>query len=143
MEREDDQKKFEDIQIGEKVSFGKTITEADVFAFAGITADFNPIHVDAEFAKKSFFGKRVAHGMLTASLINQTLTNLGGLGTIHMTQTVKFMAPVFIGDTVTIVSEIASKDPAKNRVTVKSSVTNQEGKPVLAGEALIMMPKEK
>ena len=136
-------KKFEDIQVGEKVSFGKTITEADVFAFAGITADFNPIHVNAEFAKSSFFGKRVAHGMLTASLINQTLTNLGGLGTIHLTQTVKFMAPVFIGDTVTILSEVASKEPAKNRLTVKSTVTNQEGKTVLEGEAFIMMPKEK
>jgi 3-hydroxybutyryl-CoA dehydratase len=136
-------KKFEDIQVGEKVSFGKTITEADVFAFAGITADFNPIHVNAEFAKSSFFGKRVAHGMLTASLINQTLTNLGGLGTIHLTQTVKFMAPVFIGDTVTILSEVASKEPAKNRLTVKSTVTNQEGKTVLEGEALIMMPREK
>ena len=136
-------RKFEDIQIGEKVSFGKTLTEADVFAFAGITADFNPIHVNIEFAKNSFFGKRVAHGMLTASLINQTLTNLGGLGTIHLTQTVKFMAPVFIGDTVTVASEVASKDPGKNRMTVKSTVTNQEGKTVLEGEALIMMPKEK
>jgi 3-hydroxybutyryl-CoA dehydratase len=136
-------KKFEDIQIGEKVSFGKTITEADVFAFAGITADFNPIHVNVEFAKKSFFGKRVAHGMLTAGLINQTLTNLGGLGTIHLTQTVKFMAPVFIGDTVTVASEVVSKDSGKNRMTVKSTVTNQEGKTVLEGEALILMPKEK
>ena len=136
-------KKFEDIQIGEKVSFGKTITEADVFAFAGITADFNPIHVNVEFAKKSFFGKRVAHGMLTASLINQTLTNLGGLGTIHLTQTVRFMAPVFIDDTVTVVSEVVGKDSGKNRMTVKSTVTNQEGKTVLEGEALIMMPKEK
>jgi len=136
-------KKFEDIQIGEKVSFGKTITEPDVFAFAGITADFNPIHVNVEFAKNSFFGKRVAHGMLTASLINQTLTNLGGLGTIHLTQIVKFMAPVFIGDTVTVVSEVVSKDPGKNRMTVKSMITNQEGKTVLEGEALIMMPKEK
>jgi 3-hydroxybutyryl-CoA dehydratase len=99
--------------------------------------------VNAEFAKSSFFGKRVAHGMLTASLINQTLTNLGGLGTIHLTQTVKFMAPVFIGDTVTILSEVASKEPAKNRLTVKSTVTNQEGKTVLEGEALIMMPREK
>ena len=136
-------KKFEDIPVGGKVSFGKTITEADVFAFAGITADFNPIHVNAEFAKNSFFGKRVAHGMLTASLINQTLTNLGGLGTIHLTQTVKFLAPVFIGDTVTVLSEVASKDPAKNRLTVKSTVTNQEGKTVLEGEALILMPREK
>jgi 3-hydroxybutyryl-CoA dehydratase len=136
-------KKFDDIQMGEKATFGKTLTEADVFAFAGITGDFNPIHVNAEFARNSFFGKRVAHGMLTASLIDQTLTHLGGLGTIHLTQTVKFMAPVFIGDTVTVVSEVVSKDPGKNRMTVKSTVTNQEGKTVLEGEALIMMPKEK
>ncbi len=136
-------KRFEDVQVGDKATFGKTMTEADIFAFAAITGDFNPIHVNVEFAKNSFFGKRVAHGMLTASLINQTLTNLGGLGTIHLTQTVKFMAPVFIGDTVTVASEVASKDPGKNRMTVKSTVTNQEGKTVLEGEALIMMPKEK
>ena len=136
-------KRFEDIQVGQQATFGKTITEADVFAFAGITGDFNPIHVNAEFAKTSMFGKRVAHGMLTASLVNQTLTNLGGLGTIHLSETVKFMAPVFIGDTVTVVSEVVGKDVTKNRMTVKSTITNQEGKTVLEGEALIMMPREK
>ncbi len=136
-------KKFEDIQVGEKANFGKTVTEADVFAFAGITGDFNPIHVNVEFAKNSMFKRRVAHGMLTASLVDQTLTNLGGLGTIHLTETVKFLAPVFIGDTVTVVSEVVSKDGAKNRMTVKSIITNQDGKVVLDGEALIMMPKEK
>ncbi len=129
--------------MGERATFGKTITEADVFAFAGITGDFNPIHVNAEFAKSSMFGKRVAHGMLTASLVNQTLTNLGGLGTIHLSETVKFLAPVFIGDTVMVVSEVVGKDMAKNRMTVKSTITNQEGKTVLEGEALIMMPREK
>ncbi len=136
-------KKFEEIQMGEKASFGKTVTEADVFAFAGITGDFNPIHVNVEFAKESLFKKRVAHGMLTASLVDQTLTNLGGLGTIHLSETVKFLAPVFIGDTVTVVSEVVAKDEAKNRMTVKSTITNQDGKVVLEGEALIMMPKEK
>ena len=136
-------KRFEVIQVGQRVTFGKTITEADVFAFAGITGDFNPIHVNAEFAKSSMFGKRVAHGMLTASLVDQTLTNLGGLGTIHLSETVKFLAPVFIGDTVTVVSEVVGKDAAKNRMTVKSTITNQEGKTVLEGEALIMMPREK
>ncbi len=136
-------KKFEEIQVGEKASFGKTVTEADVFAFAGITGDFNPIHVNVEFAKNSMFKRRVAHGMLTASLVDQTLTNLGGLGTIHLTETVKFLAPVFIGDTVTVVSEVVSKDGAKNRMTVRSIITNQDGKVVLDGEALIMMPKEK
>jgi 3-hydroxybutyryl-CoA dehydratase len=136
-------KNFADIKIGDKTTFGKTITEADVFAFAGVTGDFNPIHVNAEFAKNSMFGKRVAHGMLTASLVNQTLTNLGGLGTIHMSQMVKFMAPVFVGDTVTVTSEVVGKNDEKNRMTVKSAVTNQEGKSVLEGEALIMMPREK
>ena len=136
-------KNFADIQIGDKATFGKTITEADVFAFAGITGDFNPIHVNLEFAKNSMFGRRVAHGMLTASLVDQTLTNLGGLGTIHMSQTVKFLAPVFIGDTVTVVSEVTGKNEEKSRMTVKSVITNQEGKNVLEGEALIMMPREK
>jgi 3-hydroxybutyryl-CoA dehydratase len=136
-------KNFTDIQIGDKATFGKTITEADVFAFAGITGDFNPIHVNLEFAKNSRFGRRVAHGMLTASLVDQTLTNLGGLGTIHMSQTVKFLAPVFIGDTVTVVSEVTGKNDEKGRMTVKSVITNQEGKNVLEGEALIMMPREK
>lgn len=136
-------KNFADIQIGEKATFGKTVTEADVFAFAGVTGDFNPIHVNAEFARNSMFGRRVAHGMLTASLVDQTLTNLGGLGTIHMTQFVKFLAPVYIGDTVTVTSEVVGKQEEKTRITVKSVIVNQEGKTVLEGEALIMMPREK
>ncbi len=136
-------KNFADIKVGEKTAFGKTVTEADVFAFAGITGDFNPIHVNGEFAKNSMFGRRVAHGMLTASLVDQTLTNLGGLGTIHMSQTVKFLAPVFIGDTVTVTSEVMSKNEEKRRMTVKSVIVNQEGKTVLEGEALILMPREK
>jgi 3-hydroxybutyryl-CoA dehydratase len=136
-------KNFADIKIGEKATFGKTVTEADVFAFAGITGDFNPIHVNAEFARNSMFERRVAHGMLTASLVDQTLTNLGGLGTIHMSQFVKFLAPVFIGDTVTVTSEVVGKQEEKNRITVKSVIVNQEGKTVLEGEALIMMPREK
>jgi len=136
-------KNFADIKIGEKATFGKTVTEADVFAFAGITGDFNPIHVNAEFARNSMFERRVAHGMLTASLVDQTLTNLGGLGTIHMSQFVKFLAPVFIGDTVTVTSEVVGKQEEKKRITVKSVIVNQESKTVLEGEALIMMPREK
>jgi 3-hydroxybutyryl-CoA dehydratase len=81
--------------------------------------------------------------MLTAGLIDQTLTNIGGAGNIHLSQFVKFIAPVFIGDTVTVISEVVSQDAAKNRVTVKSTVTKQTGKTVLEGEALIMIPREK
>jgi len=136
-------KRFEDIQAGEKATFSKTMTESDIFAFAAITGDFNPIHVNAEFAKDSIFKQRVVHGMLTAGLIDQTLTNIGGAGNIHLSQLVKFVAPVFIGDTVTVISEVVSKDPTKNRATIKSTVTNQTGKMVLEGEALIMIPREK
>lgn len=132
---------FEEIQIGEKATFSKTITEADIFAFAGITGDFNPLHVDAEFAKKAIFQQRVAHGMLTAGLIDTTLTAIGGLGTIHLSQSVKFTAPVFIGDTVTVVSEVTGKNADKNRLTVKSIVTKQDGKVVIEGEALLMLPR--
>jgi len=136
-------KRFEDIQIGDKATFSKTMTESDIFAFSAITGDFNPIHVNAEFAKESVFKQRVVHGMLTAGLVDQTLTHIGGAGNIHLSQFVKFMAPVHIGDTMTVLSEVVSKDAAKNRVTVKSTVTNQAGKTVLEGEALIMIPREK
>jgi 3-hydroxybutyryl-CoA dehydratase len=136
-------KRFDDIQVGDKATFSKTMTESDIFAFSAITGDFNPIHVDAEFAKGSVFKQRVVHGMLTAGLIDQTLTNIGGAGNIHLSQFVKFTAPVHIGDTVSVFSEVISKDAAKNRVTVKSTVINQEGKTVLEGEALIMIPREK
>ena len=136
-------KRFEDIQVGDKATFSKTMTESDIFAFSAITGDFNPIHVNVEFAKESIFKQRVVHGMLTAGLVDQTLTHIGGAGNIHLSQFVKFMAPVHIGDTVTVISEVASKDAGKNRVTVKSAVTNQAGKTVLEGEALIMIPREK
>jgi len=136
-------KRFEEIQIGDKATFSKTMTESDIFAFSAITGDFNPIHVNAEFAKESVFKQRVVHGMLTAGLVDQTLTHIGGAGNIHLSQFVKFMAPVHIGDTMTVLSEVVSKDAAKNRVTVKSTVTNQAGKTVLEGEALIMIPREK
>ena len=99
-------KRFEDIQAGEKATFSKTMTEADVFAFAAITGDFNPIHVNAEFAKDSIFKQRVVHGMLTAGLIDQTLTNIGGAGNIHLSQFVKFTAPVHLGDTVTVITGV-------------------------------------
>lgn len=136
-------KRFEEIPLGTKAVFAKTITETDIFAFAGITGDFNPLHINAEFAKGSRFKQRVAHGMLTAGIINNTLTHIGGVGTIHLSQTVRFLAPVFIGDTVTVTSEVVSKDEAKGRITVQSIVTNQSAKAVIEGEALLMVPREK
>lgn len=136
-------KLFQDINVGEKATFSKTLTEADMFAFSGITGDFNPIHVDAEFSKNSIFKRRVIHGMMTSGMINTTLTLLHGSGGIHLSQMLKFTAPVFIGDTVTVNSEVISKDPGKDRITIKSTLVKQDGTVVIEGESLLLIPREK
>jgi len=133
-------KNFNDLKIGDTSLFAKTVTDADVFAFAGICGDFNPLHVNEEYAKKSMFGARIAHGMLSASLIDYTLTNLVGLGGVHLSQFVKFMAPVKIGDTIQVESVITDLDSAKKRLKIKSTLTNQEGTIVLTGDAEGMLP---
>ena len=134
-------REFEDIQIGEKATFSKTVTEADILAFCAICGDFNPLHVDEEFAKKSMFKGRIAHGMLVASLIDQTLTAIAGLGGVHISQSVVFKAPVRIGDTITVVSELAEKREDKRRVIINSTLTNQNGEVVITGRAEGMLPK--
>lgn len=134
-------KKYEEIKIGDKSIFSKTITEADIFAFTGITGDFNPLHVDEKYSKKSMFKSRIAHGMLTAGLICNTLTEIIGLGGVHISQSVRFKAPVKIGDTITVESEIIDLKPEKNRLIVKSTLTNQDGVVVLTGEAEGMVPR--
>jgi len=135
------EKKYEEIKIGDKSIFSKTITEADIFAFTGITGDFNPLHVDEKYSKKSMFKSRIAHGMLTAGLICNTLTEIIGLGGVHISQSVRFKAPVKIGDTITVESEIIDLKPEKNRLIVKSTLTNQDGVVVLTGEAEGMVPR--
>ncbi len=130
---------FEKIQVGDRGSFSKTISEADIYGFAGITGDFNPIHVNAEFARKSRFKKRIAHGMLSASLISTVLgTDLPGVNTIYLTQEVKFTAPVFIGDTLTVEAEVVEKREDKRILTLKTTVVNQDGKTVVDGQARVM-----
>ncbi len=95
------------LEIGQKACFSKTISEADVYGFAGIVGDFNPVHVNAVAGAESIFGQRVAHGMLVGSLISTVLgTRLPGEGTIYMEQTLKFKKPVFLGDTVTAIVEV-------------------------------------
>jgi len=131
---------FEDLQLGQSASLGKTITEADIVLFAAVSTDTNPVHLDAEAAKTSVFGERVAHGMLAAGLISAVLgTRLPGHGTVYLGQTLRFRAPVKIGDTVTATAEVTALDPAKKRATLRT-VCTVAGKPVVEGEATVLVP---
>ena len=130
---------FERFEVGMKASTSKTITETDVILFAGVSTDINPVHLDEEAAKKGIFGKRVAHGILVSGLISAVLGNkLPGPGSIYMGQELKFLAPVFIGDTVTATVEIVELIPEKSRIKLNTVCTNQDGKVVISGTALIM-----
>lgn len=130
---------FEEIKIGDKASFTKTISESDVYGFAGITGDFNPIHVNQEFAAQSRFKQRIAHGMLSASFISTVIgTELPGVNTIYLSQEVKFTAPVYFGDTLTAEAEVLEKREEKRILTLKTTVMNQHGKVVVDGQAKVM-----
>ena len=132
---------FEDLTVGLKASFGKTITEADVVLFAAVTGDTNPMHLNAEYAKTTVFGERIAHGMLAAGLITKVLgTQLPGPGTLYMSQTLKFRAPVRIGETVTATVEVLALHPEKHRATLRT-VCTVKGEPVLEGEAFVSVPR--
>ena len=136
-------KTIEELSIGQSARFSKTITEADVYLYAGVSGDFNPAHVDEEFAKKTFFKTRIAHGMLTASFISTIIgTMLPGPGSIYMRQEVNFTAPVKIGDTVTAIVEVAEILTEKKRVRLKTTCVNQEGTTVVDGEALVSPPRK-
>ena len=131
---------FEDLTVGLTAKFSKTITEADIVLFAAVTGDTNPMHLDAEYAATSIFKERIAHGMLAAGLITKVLgTQLPGPGTIYMSQTLKFRAPVKIGETVTAIVEVAALHPEKHRATLKT-VCLVKGEPVLEGEAFVSVP---
>jgi|SRR6056297_1745620 len=131
-----------DLKIGDKASFSKTITETDVVNYAGITGDFNPAHINDSYAKDTIFGGRIAHGMLSTGLISAVLgTQLPGPGAIYVSQELKFTAPVKINDTITAEVEVISKDVEKNRVTLKTLCINQNNKKVIIGEAVLMPPK--
>ena len=135
-------KTIQELQVGDTAQFSKTISETDVYLFAGITGDFNPAHVDEEYAKNTFFKTRIVHGILTAGLISTVLgTKLPGPGVIYMGQELKFLAPVRIGDTITAHAEVVEIIEEKNRVRLKTFCVNQEGATVLDGKALVSPPK--
>jgi 3-hydroxybutyryl-CoA dehydratase len=135
-------KTIQELQVGQSARFSKTVTEADVYLFAGISGDLNPAHVDEEFAKKTFFKTRIAHGMLTASFISTIIgTMLPGPGSIYIRQEVNFLKPVQIGDTVTAVAEVAEVMTDSKRVRLKTFCTNQRGEIVLDGQAIVSPPR--
>jgi 3-hydroxybutyryl-CoA dehydratase len=126
--------------VGEKASATKTISEADIYAFAGLTGDFNPLHVDAEFARQSRFGERIAHGLLTAGLISTVLgMHLPGPGGIFLSQTLKFLRPVRIGDTITATAEVTAWSPAKRILQLRTACANQHGEAVVEGESVLLV----
>jgi len=130
------------ISVGSAAEFVKTVSETDIYLYAGITGDFNPAHMNEVYAQTTFFKKRIAHGMLTAGFISSILgIQLPGPGTIYLKQELNFLAPVFIGDTITARVEVVEVVAEKNRVRFKTTCSNQDGKVVLDGEALVMPPK--
>ena len=135
-------KTIDELKVGDSAKFSKTISESDVYLFAGITGDFNPAHVDEDYAKNTYFKTRIAHGMLTASFISTVIgTMLPGPGSIYMRQAVNFLAPVHIGDTITACAEISEIIPDKKRIRLKTYCLNQKGETVLDGEALVSPPR--
>lgn len=128
--------------IGQQASFTKTVTEDDVSTFAQLIGDLNPVHVDSEYARKSRFGRRIAHGMFTGGLISAVLGNsLPGPGSIYLSQQIEFLAPVYIGDTITATAEITSWRSDKRIVTLKTDAHNQEGKQVVTGKAVLLVDR--
>ena len=132
---------LEDLKVGMSAMFGKTVTEADIAAFAGVSGDTNPIHLHGGFAGTTRFGQRIAHGMLSGSFISTVVgTKLPGPGSIYVSQTLTFTAPVSIGDTVTAVCTITDINHERRRVTMKTQCLAGETV-VIDGEAVVSVPR--
>jgi 3-hydroxybutyryl-CoA dehydratase len=128
------------IKPGDSATYSKTITDEDIRAFADLAGDDNSIHLNDEYARKTRFGRRIAHGMLGASLISTVIgTQLPGSGSIYLSQSFKFVAPVFPGDTVTAKATVKSIKEGKPIVTLETVCTNQRGETVITGEAVVLV----
>ena len=128
--------------VGQQASFAKTVTETDVYLFAGITGDLNPAHTNQGASEKTRVKGRIAHGMLSAGFISTVLgMYMPGPGTIYMGQELKFTAPVRIGDTITATGTVIELNVEKNRCKIETVCTNQDGKVVTTGVATVMPPK--
>jgi 3-hydroxybutyryl-CoA dehydratase len=134
---------FEDLKVGQKASLIKKITEDDLSHFIAITGDENPLHVDDSFAKQTFFGQRIAHGMLSASLFSTLVgMHIPGNGAIYKSQILKFLRPIFIGDILCAWFEIIDIDPENERIEIKSWIENQDGKNVVEGKTIASLLRE-
>ena len=131
---------FEDLEPGMEASFAKTVSEADIVSFAEVTGDKNPVHLDAKYAAGTMFKERIAHGMLTASYISAVFgMEMPGPGVIYISQTLNFRGPVKIGDRVVAKVRVMELYPAKRRARFEC-VCSVDGKPVLEGEAVLLVP---
>ena len=132
---------LEDLKLGQSAERAHVVTEADIVAFADVSGDFNPVHMDEAFAATTPFKSRIAHGMLSAAWLSALIAgDLPGPGTVYMSQSLRFRRPVRIGDEVVSRVEVTAIDAEKARVTL-ATVCSVEGKPVLDGEALVMAPR--
>jgi 3-hydroxybutyryl-CoA dehydratase len=136
-------REFADFTLGEAATFSKTITETDIALFAAVSGDTYPLHVDAEYAKTTRFGRRIAHGMLSASLLSTVNAQLLGTpGGVYVEQTLRFRHPVFIDDTLTARAEIVSIDAERRRLHCTTTVVNQRGEVVVDGNAVLQKDED-
>jgi len=131
-----------DFYVGEQASLVKTVSEADVNTFAKLIGDCSPLHADDDYARKSRFGRRIAHGMLTGGLISAVLGNkLPGAGGIYLSQQIEFLAPVYIGDTITVTVEVTAWQPDKRLITLMTDCYNQDKCQVVTGKAVLLVDR--
>jgi acyl dehydratase len=129
-----------DFRVGEEATFTRTVTQSDVEAFAALTGDSNPVHLDEQYALSTPFNGRIAHGMLVAGFISRVLgTQLPGPGAIYVSQQMKFTTPVYPGDTITVRVQVTAWDDVRGRITLLTEVTNHKGATVVTGEAQLAM----
>jgi Acyl dehydratase len=137
----EDNMTIKELKIGDSATTTKTIAECDVYMFAGITGDFNPAHIDEVSAGKTMFKGRIAHGMLSAGLISAVIgMKLPGPGTVYMSQDLRFLKPIHIGDTVTAQCTVSKIIEEKNRVEIETVCKNQNNEVVTTGTALVLAP---
>lgn len=134
---------MDELKVGDRAELSKTISESDIYLYAGVTGDFNPAHINQVYAEKTFFRSRIAHGLLSAGFISAAIgTVLPGPGTIYIRQELDFLAPVYIGDTITALIEVLKIDIVENHVVLKTRCKNQKGEIVIDGKALVSPPKK-